>query len=570
MGLLSLLIWLPVIGALILGFMPKENANNLKWAGNIIAALAFGVSLAVLGGFQGSSMHFQMVEKLPLIPQFGISYHVGVDGVSIWLVVLTTFLTCISLLFSVYVKERVKEYFLLMLLLEAAMLGVFLSLDLMLFFVFFEATLIPMYLLISIWGGARRAYAALKFFLFTAAASIFMLLGMITLYFIMRDTTGTGTFDLIAIQDAVAQGSFWRSWLQLQPILFWSFAIGFLVKMPMFPFHTWLPDAHVEAPTAGSIILAGVLLKMGTYGFLRFCLPLFPDYVPQAVLPITILCVIGILYGGIVSAVQVDVKKLVAYSSVAHMGFVMIGIISLTHEGILGGSYQQLNHGITTGALFLLIGLIYERRHTRMFKDFGGLKSQMPIFAAIFLITMFSSVGLPGLNGFVGEFMALMGIFRAAEAGAFGLNLVLPSLAACGVIVAAIYLLYMFMQVFYGPNTNPENQRLKDLKPWEIALTGSLVVLMFVGGLMPNIFLKPTEAALTATRMMVLNPVGERPSWANARHEIDAKGALVLTTEGRDPKNLGSYSVDSVVSEPNLYFSKRIRLEEARAEVHSH
>lgn len=571
--LLTAIVFFPLAGALLLLLLPDKNAKSIRLWSNVVALITFLLSLFLLRNFQGGSMHFQFIEKTPWIPQLGIDYHLGVDGISIWLVLLTTFLTCVSLIFSAYVGERVKAYHILLLILETAMLGVFVSLDMVLFFTFFEATLIPMYFLIHIWGGKQRAYAALKFFLFTAAGSIFMLLGMIAIFFMMRDVTGAGTFNLIAIQEQVAIGALWKNFMHLQTLIFWAFALGFLVKMPMFPFHTWLPDAHVEAPTAGSIILAGVLLKMGTYGFLRFCLPLFPEAVAGAVLPLTILCVIGILYGGIVAAVQPDLKKLVAYSSVAHMGFVMIGIVSLTHEGLVGGSYQQLNHGISTGALFLLIGLIYERRHTRMFADFGGLKAQMPIYAAVFMITMFSSVGLPGLNGFVGEFLAMMGAFRAGYAGLFGLNVFLPALACTGVVVAAVYLLVMFMKVFYGPNTNPENQRLKDLKPWEIALVGSLVVFMFWGGLYPNTFMKPTEKALSAVRHMALNPEGQRPIWANPDHEIDEKGNFVLAAPGRSVDGLEEISVQEIVVPANLYFENATQVTQNEAkpmEVVSH
>ena len=325
----------------------------------------------------------------------------------------------------------------------------------------------------------------------------------------------------------------------MQELIFWAFAIAFLVKCPAFPFHTWLPDAHVEAPTAGSIILAGVLLKMGTYGFLRFSLPLFPDVIRNQVPIIMGLAVFGIIYGAIVAAIQPDVKKLIAYSSVAHMGFILLGIFSLTHTGLMGGSLQQLNHGISTGALFLMVGLIYERRHTRLFSDYGGLKAQMPIYAALFLILMLSSVGLPGTNGFVGEFLALMGGFEAAFAGQFGLNVTYAVVAATGVILAAVYLLWMFQKVFYGKNENPINQRLKDLKPWEIVMVGCLVVFVFWGGLYPNTFLKPMEASLGAVRMMALNPVETRPSWKDLTMEVDTRGNLVQGPP-RDRTELGT------------------------------
>jgi NADH-quinone oxidoreductase subunit M len=408
-----------------------------------------------------------------------------------------------------------------------------------LFYTFFEASLVPMWLLISIWGGERRTYAGLKFFIYTFAGSIFMLIGIIFLANLYSQATnGPLSFNIVDIQREVANGRLWASAMGLQPWIFWSFAVAFLVKCPAFPFHTWLPDAHVEAPTAGSVILAGVLLKMGTYGFLRFCLPLFPDTIGRQVPIIMALAVVGIIYGAIVAAVQPDWKKLVAYSSVAHMGFVLLGIFSLTHTGMMGGSMQQLNHGISTGALFLLIGLIYERRHTRMFKNFGGLKAQMPIYSTIFLIVMLSSVGLPGTNGFIGEFMAMMGAFESSLANAFGLNIWYIAIGGFGVVLAAVYLLYMFQQVFYGKNDNPENHRLKDIKPWEIAMCGTLLVLIFWGGLYPSTFLKPMESAIGATRMMAINPEGQRPAWSDATHQIDEEMNFVVDGQVVAPANL--------------------------------
>jgi NADH-quinone oxidoreductase subunit M len=526
-GLVSLVTFLPLIGAFLLAFVPQGQVKAIKWGAIGIAGVTFLVSLLLLVNFVPGTYHFQMVEYVPWIQRAGIHYRVGIDGISLWLVLLTTFLTFIALWFSVYVEKRIKPYMIFMLILETAMLGVFVALDLIVFYVFFEATLIPMYFLIAIWGGARRAYASLKFFIYTFAGSIFMLIGMISLFLMHQQATGIASFSLVDIQAAVADGSLWAVAPHLQALLFWAFAIAFLVKCPAFPFHTWLPDAHVEAPTAGSVILAGVLLKMGTYGFLRFSLPLFPDVVAAQVVPIMVLAVIGIIYGAVVAAIQPDVKKLIAYSSVAHMGFVLIGIFSLTHSGLMGGTYQQLNHGISTGGLFLLVGLLYERRHTRMFKDYGGLKAQMPIFATLFLIMMLSSVGLPGTNGFIGEFLALMGAFQASYHGLFGLNVWFAVIAGFGVVLAAVYLLYMYQKLFYGPNDNPENRRLRDVKPWEIGMVGLLVLFVFWGGLYPNTFLRPMEASLGAVRMMALNPVGQRPTWANLEMEMDGELNLV-------------------------------------------
>lgn len=553
-GLLSLVTFLPLIGAILLMFVPGGSSKAIKTFAFGVAAATFAASLVVVSRFQGGTYHLQMMEALPWIPSLGIQYKLGVDGISVWLVALTTFLTLISVWFSFYVDKRIKTYMVMMLILETAMLGVFLAQDMILFYTFFEASLIPMALLIYIWGGENRNYAAVKFFIYTFAGSIFMLLGMIVLHNLHFAATGVSTFDMVAIQDSVASGSLWKTAMHLQPWIFWSFAVAFMIKCPMFPFHTWLPDAHVEAPTAGSVILAGVLLKMGTYGFLRFCLPLFPDVIREQVVWIMGLAVVGIIYGALVAAVQPDVKKLVAYSSVAHMGFVMFGIFSLTHDGLVGGAYQQLAHGISTGALFLLIGLIYERRHTRLFSEFGGLKAQMPIYAAIFLIIMLSSVGLPGLNGFVGEFLAMLGGFQASFAGAFGLNIWFAVLAGFGVVLAAVYLLIMFMRMFYGPNDNPANQRLRDLKPWEIAMAGSLVVFAFWGGLYPNTFLKPMEASLGAVRMMALNPVGSRPSYADLGMEIDSKGNLVQVEPRERDSDLGQYTTIREIAPANFHF----------------
>jgi len=529
--LLTLTIFTPLIGAFLMLFVPKEQVKTLRIFALLASLVPFCLSLVLLKDFSGKTFHFQHLEETPWIPSLGIAYRVGVDGLSIWLVLLTTFLSSISIWFSSYVDKRARDYMFFMLALETAMLGVFVALDLIVFYTFFEFSLVPMYFLIAIWGGERKGYASIKFFVYTFAGSIFMLIGIIALFLLNRGATGVSTFSLLAIQESVANGKLWHDAMHLQPWIFWSFAVAFLVKCPAFPFHTWLPDAHVEAPTAGSVILAGVLLKMGTYGFLRFCLPLFPDTLPSQIPLLMVIAIIGIIYGAIVAAMQPDLKKLIAYSSVAHMGFVLLGIFSLNHTGIMGGSMQQLNHGISTGALFLLVGLIYERRHTRLFKNFGGLKAQMPIYSAIFLIVMLSSVGLPGTNGFIGEFMALMGSFETSFNNLYGLNVIYAVIAGSGVILAAAYLLYMFQQVFYGPNENPDNKRLKDIKGWEIAMMGTFVVLIFWGGLMPNTFLAPMEASADAVRMMATYPERKRPVWSDSAMEIDMSNGL--NTRGR-------------------------------------
>lgn len=536
-GLLSATMFLPLLGALLLAFIPAEYGKWIKWLTVVFATITFGASLAVLGQFQGSTFHYQMVDFIPWLPQFGINYKVGIDGLSIWLFVLSTFIILVSAIFSFTVKNRVKTYAIMMLILETAMLGVFTSMDLFLFYCFFEASLIPMAIMIYVWGGSKRNYAAIKFFIYTFAASIFMLIGMIVLVQHHAKVEGLLTFDLTILQASAASGKLWFGFSAMQQLLFWSFAVAMIVKCPMFPVHTWLPDAHTEAPTAGSIILAGVLLKMGTYGLMRFCLPLFPDAAVAAMPIIMWLAVIGILYGAVLAAMQDDIKRLVAYSSVAHMGFVVYGIFSFNHVGMMGGAYQQLNHGISTGALFLLIGLLYERTHTRAFKDMGGLKKQMPIFAALFLIVMLSSVGLPGLNGFIGEFMALMGGFLASNINGGPLPLAMPVLAGSGVVLAAVYLLWMFQKTFYGKVTNPAMLRLKDLKPWEIGLVGLFMIFIFWGGIYPNTFLEPMEKSVNAVRQMATNPPGRRPVWMDPQMEIASDGSL-LKSDGAGGKEI--------------------------------
>jgi len=483
-GLLTLIIFLPLAGALILLLMPRENVNAIRWFTLAVTAVAFLLSLRLYFGFDAGSAGMQFREFALWMPQFGIHYHLGIDGISLWLVLLTTFLTVLSVAFSWVVEQRVKEYMFFMLLLETGMLGVFCALDLVLFYVFWEAMLVPMYFLIGMWGGERRIYAAIKFFLFTFFGSILMLVAIVALYYLHRDMTGMATFDLLKIQQALATNPLP---LHLQLWLFAAFALAFAIKVPMFPFHTWLPDAHVEAPTAGSVILAGVLLKMGTYGFLRFCLPLFPDASQVAAPLMLTLAVIGIIYGAIVAAVQPDVKKLVAYSSVSHLGFVMLGLFALNAQGLTGSILQQVNHGISTGALFLLVGMIYERRHTRLIAEFGGLKRVMPVYAAFFLLVMLSSVGLPSTNGFVGEFLTLLGGWAA--------SVPLTVIAASGVILAAVYLLWMFQRVFYGVPSE-KNAHLPDLNLREIAILVPIVVLIFWIGLYPSTFTDAMQASV--------------------------------------------------------------------------
>ena len=481
-NLISILIVLPLVGAVILAFVPRGNDNATRWIALLTVLVEFALSVALFLGFR-STADAQFVERVAWIPQLGISYYVGVDGLSLLLVVLTTFLMVIAVGGSwAGIADRVKEYHIVFLILEAAIVGVFVSLDLFLFYVFWEFTLIPMALLIGIWGHGRRIYAAIKFILFTMFGSTLMLVAILVLVFNHRDVTGVLTFALPEILKTPVP-------LGLQGILFAAFALAFAIKVPMFPFHTWLPDAHVEAPTAGSVILAGVLLKMGTYGFIRFNLPLFPEAAHAFAPLLIVLALIGIIYGAIVSVVQRDIKSLVAFSSVSHLGYVMLGLFAFNVQGMTGGILQMVNHGLSTGALFLLVGMLYERRHTRLIADFGGVAKVMPVFAAFFLLVMFSSVGLPGLNGFVGEFLILVGAFQA--------NMWYAVFAATGVVLSAIYLLWMYQRVMTGEVDKPENAALKDLTVREIALLVALVVFIVWIGVYPRTFIDPIQASVT-------------------------------------------------------------------------
>ena len=471
---LNLVTFFPLVGILVILLIPRGAKNALRWTALLASLATFGFSLAMLAQFEAANPALQLVVRAPWIRLAGwtIEYHLGVDGLSILLVLLTTLLMPIGILSTwSAVEERVKEFMVFFLLLEVGMVGVFLALDLFLFYIFWEFTLVPMYFLIGIWGGPRRMYAAVKFFLYTMAGSILMLLAIVWL------GLDQGTFSVPALlQSSIpADTQIW---------LFLAFAAAFAIKVPMWPLHSWLPDAHVEAPTAGSVILAGVLLKMGTYGFLRFNLPLFPAAAVRLAPWMALLAVIGILYGAAVSYAKKDVKKLVAYSSVSHLGFVMLGLFALNPLGIQGGILQMVNHGLSTGALFLVVGMIYERRHTRDVDAFGGLWKVMPVYAALTLIVTLSSMGLPGLNGFVGEFAILLGAFGSKAIGSPWF----AGFSALGVILAAIYMLYMFQKMFLGPLDKPENEKLKDLSPREIVTLVPLLVFIFWIGLYPKPF----------------------------------------------------------------------------------
>jgi NADH-quinone oxidoreductase subunit M len=479
--LLSVITFLPLVGALVLllpAFGRKERENAVRFVANGFGIAGFLVSLPLWFGFDREAAGFQFVERAAWIPSIGVQYLLGVDGISALLILLTTLLGAIAILSSwTAVTERVRAYYVFLLLLQTGMIGVFCALDMFLFYVFWEVMLVPMYFLIGIWGGARRLYAAIKFFLYTLVGSVVMLLGILGLYFHSKTLpayAATGTFDYTA-------------WLAMQPpadLQFWvflAFFLGFAIKVPMFPFHTWLPDAHVEAPTAGSVILAGVLLKMGTYGFVRFSLPLLPQATLDAVPWMATLSIVAIVYAGLVTLVQKDMKKLVAYSSVSHLGFVTLGTFALNPLGLEGSVLQMVNHGLSTGALFLIVGIVYERRHTREIAAYSGLAHVMPVYATLTLVVFLASMGLPLLNGFVGEFLILQGAFAA--------NRVWACWAVLGVVLGAAYLLWLYQRVFWGKVTHEENQNLKDLGARELATLVPLVVLCFWIGLYPKPFL---------------------------------------------------------------------------------
>jgi NADH-quinone oxidoreductase subunit M len=479
--ILTSLIALPIAGTLLL-FVVGDDERIAKQVALVVSLLVFGETLLLWSRFNAGSADFQFIERHTWIPAFGISYFVGVDGISLLLIVLTGFLTPLALLGSwESVHTKTKVFCMFVLLLESAMMGVFVSLDLFLFYVYWDAMLVPMYFRIGIWGYERRVYAAVKFILYTMAGSVLMLLAILGLAYLHSTTHGVYSFDLLKLYDMPIPTN-------LQFWFFAAFALAFAIKVPLFPFHTWLPDAHVEAPTAGSVILAGVLLKMGTYGFLRFAFPLFPDVAPFFAKGLAVLAVIGIIYGALVAMVQPDMKKLVAYSSVSHLGFVVLGIAAMNTQGVQGAVYQMLSHGVSTGGLFLIVGMLSDRRHTRLISEFGGLKQVMPRLVAAFLIITLSSIGLPGLNGFVGEFLILLGAFRWDPR--------MAAFAATGVILSATYMLWMFQRVNYGPVNNEKNAHLPDLQPREWAVVVPIVAVAILMGVFPNLFLRPIEPAV--------------------------------------------------------------------------
>ena len=502
-SLVTLVLFLPLVGFfLILFFQKEEQAETIRWTALITSIITFVSSLLLWVGFDNSQAGLQQTTSWSLLPSFGISIDFGVDGLSLLMIILTTFIMPLAILSSFrahifHERGRQKLYYLFMLLLEWAMIGVFVAQDLFVFYIFWEVSLVPMYFLVGIWGAERRVYAAVKFFLYTMAGSLLMLLAILYL------GNAAGTFSVPEIISMVQNGTLVfpsDGLLSVQGLLFLGFLIAFAIKVPLWPLHSWLPDAHVQAPTAGSVILAGVMLKLGTYGIVRFCLPMFPQASVQWAPIIAALAVIGIIYGAWVSYAQTDMKKLVAYSSVSHLGFVVLGIFALTAAGLEGGILQMVNHGISTGGLFLAVGMLYERRHTKEMSAFGGIWKALPLFGGISLVIVLSSMGLPGLNGFVGEFTILLGSFGSQVLGFF-----YTMFATLGVILAAIYLLYMFQKVYMGELDKEENKNLEPLNWTEIAVLVPILIAIFLIGLQPA----PFFATMDATVNHVVTQVGQ-------------------------------------------------------------
>jgi len=511
-NLLSVILFTPLAGAILLLFIPGRLADVHRWVANLFGFAGFLVSLRLLGLFGAGSSRFQLGEDYNWIPSIGAKYSLGIDGLSFVLVLLTTALGAIAILSSwSAIQTRVKEYYILLLLLQTGMLGVFMSLDFFLFYVFWEVMLVPMYFLIGVWGSERRLYAAIKFFLYTLVGSVLMLLALLSMYFnhaLLMAEGGAKAQELVARWGAHQMYTFSIPILtdttkfldpSLQQWLFWGLFFAFAIKVPMFPFHTWLPDAHTEAPTAGSVILAGVLLKMGTYGFLRFSVPMLPEATRHYAWLMMVVSVIAIIYGALVCMMQKDMKRLIAYSSVSHMGFCTLGIFALTPMGVQGSILQQLNHGISTGALFLIVGVLYERRHTRMISEFGGLSTPMPNYATIYLIITLSSLGMPLLNGFIGEFLILRGTFEVTGLGGHAANgKYFAAWAVTGIVLGAAYLLWLYQRVMFGKVTNPANEKLPDLNVREFACLVPLVLAALWIGIYPAPVLQYLEEPANA------------------------------------------------------------------------
>jgi NADH-quinone oxidoreductase subunit M len=523
--ILSLVLFTPLAGAIILLFVNKRQEHAIRWLANAFGLLGFLVSVPLWFWYEPGVAGWQLVERANWIPSIGASYFLGVDGFSVLLILLTTLMGFIAILSSwTAITERVKEYYIFMLVLQTGMLGAFVSLDFLLFFLFWEVMLVPMYFLIGVWGGGRRLYSAIKFFLYTLVGSVVMLLGILAIYFYYHSVTGVYSFDITEFHRLSMP-------VDLQWWIFLSFFLGFAIKVPMFPFHTWLPDAHTDAPTAGSVILAAVLLKMGTYGFIRFSLPILPE-ATRIFVPMMIgLSLIGIIYGALVALAQSDWKRLVAYSSVSHMGMVTLGMFALTPVGVAGSIVQQINHGISTGALFLIVGIVYERRHTREIAEYGGLSKVMPVFAAVFGIMTMSSIGLPTLNGFIGEVLILVGVFVVSKWWA--------AVAAVGIVLGAAYMLWLFQRTMFGKVDNPKNEHLKDLSVREFVTFAPLIVLAFWIGLYPSPFLRRIETSVAHVIARVSPEYGQQNALfapcptADELRAMSATGAVPTSGDGQ-------------------------------------
>ncbi len=518
--ILSVVTFLPLAGAILLIFLNKNKENLLRTITLAVTIITFLISLSLYFNFNSQTPDPQFVERSGWLG-YGINYHLGIDGISLFLVLLTTFLMPIVILSSwTYIQKRIKEYLIFMLILETGIIGVFVALNLFLFYVFWEAMLIPMYFLIGVWGGRRKIYATIKFVLFTMLGSLLMLVAIFYLHSTYQKATGLYSFNIFDFYNLTLNPN-------IQIWLFLAFALAFAIKVPMFPFHTWLPDAHVEAPTAGSVVLAAVLLKMGTYGFLRFALPLFPDAVIKFLPLLAVLSLIGIIYGGLMALIQKDVKSLVAYSSVSHMGLIMLAVFALNVEAMEGALYQMLNHGLSTGALFLIVGILYERSHTRLIKEYGGVSKQMPVFAAFFLICMLSSVGLPGLNGFIGEVLCIFGIFKA--------NQLFAILGITTVILAAGYLFWMFQRVMHGPITNNKILTFSDINKREIAYLVPIIIMMFWMGIYPKPFLRKMDSSVTHLLNRV-NKTESSLSQVQIKQELPVEIEKIVNQDNNDEK----------------------------------
>jgi NADH-quinone oxidoreductase subunit M len=483
--ILSIIVFLPLLGAVLVSFIPGNKYSLIKSVSFLFSFITFLLSVFLFFVFKPSVGTFQFMQTIPWIKSIGANYSIGIDGISLFLIMLTTFLTSIAIVYSFHsIDSKLKEFMIFMLFLNTTMLGVFVSLDLLLFYLFWEAMLIPMYFLIGIWGGERRIYAAIKFFLYTMVGSVLMLAAILFIYFIHKKATGISTFDLQSlISYSTAHIPF-----KTKLFLFLAFALAFAIKVPIFPFHTWLPDAYTEAPIPVNLLLSGVLVKMGVYGFLRFAIPLFPEIAHNFFYPIGILAVIGIIYGAFIAYVQKDMKKLIAYSSFSQVGFIILGIFSFTNTGMTGGVLQMINHGISISALFLLVGMLQQRTGKRGINDFGGLSGSMPVFSAFLLISILSSIGLPGLNGFVGEFLILLGVFKV--------NIALTAIASTGIILSAIYMLWMFQKTSQGTSANENIKKIPDLSLKEILILVPMILIMFWIGLYPKPFLSRIEPSV--------------------------------------------------------------------------